>query len=292
MTPTPTPTPAPVLVTGATGNVGSATVAALLGSGDRVRAAGTDPDAVARRFPDAEAVRLDFLDPATFGPALDGARALFLLRPPPISRVKPTLNRLVDAAVDAGVGHVVFLSVQGADRNRVVPHHRVEVHLQASAVPWTILRPGFFAQNLTDAYRRDVVEDDRLYVPAGEGRVAFVDVADIGAVAAEVFADPGPHAGQGYTLTGPDAITFAEVASLLSDTLGRPIRYEPASVTGYARHLRGRGMPLAQVAVQTVLHLGLRKGDAERVDPTLARLLGRPATPFADVVRRNRELLG
>ena len=184
-------TDAPILVTGALGNVGGATVTALLHRGERVRAADLDTDALAQRFPDAEAVRLDFLDPTTFEPALAGCRALFLLRPPPISRVKPTLNRLIDVAAQRGlVEHVVFSSVEGADTNTIVPHHRVETHLRASALPWTILRPGFFAQNLTDAYRLDIRDDHRLYVPAAHGRVAFIDVADLGKVAATVFTDP------------------------------------------------------------------------------------------------------
>ena len=278
-------TDAPILVTGALGNVGGATVTALLHRGERVRAADLDTDALAQRFPDAEAVRLDFLDPTTFEPALAGCRALFLLRPPPISRVKPTLNRLIDVAAQRGlVEHVVFSSVEGADTNTIVPHHRVETHLRASALPWTILRPGFFAQNLTDAYRLDIRDDHRLYVPAAQGRVAFIDVADLGKVAATVFTDPTPHTGQGYTLTGPEALTFDQVADLLTQALDTPIHYQPATIAGYLRHLHQRGLPLAMIAVQTILHVGLRRGDAETVAPTTQQLLGRPATPLADFI--------
>lgn len=277
----------PVLVTGALGNVGAATVTALLAAGDEVRAADLDPAAITARFPDAGAVKLDFLDPATFRPALAGCRALFLLRPPPIARVKPTLNRLVDVAAELGAGHVVFSSVQGADTNRVVPHHRVEQHILASGLAWTMLRPGFFAQNLTDAYRADIRDEHRLYVPAGQGRVAFLDVTDLGEVSARVFANPAAHSGQGYVLTGPAAVTFNEVAAMLTAALGRPVRYDPAPVLGYLRHLRSRDLPLAQVAVQTILHAGLRRGDAETVDPAVERLLGRPATPLSVFIDRN-----
>ena len=275
-----------VLVVGAGGNVGAATVRALIERGIAVRCGVTDPVRFAA-VPGAEIVELDLFRPATFGPAVDGARGLFLLRPPPVSRVGPTLNALTDAAVSAGVEHVVFSSVAGADTNRVVPHHRVETHLGDHAPSWTILRPGFFAQNLTDAYRRDIVEDDLIYLPAGTGRVAFIDTRDIGEVAGTVFADPAPHRGKGYTLTGPRAVTFDEVARVLSVTLGRTISYQPATVLGYARHLRRRRLPMAQVAVQTVLHTGLRRGDAEAVDPTLQRLLGRPGRTLEDYVREH-----
>ena len=281
----------PVLVTGATGNVGSAVVAALQAAGLPVRVADIDEGRLRTAFPRAEAVRLDFHDPTTFGAAVTGASALFLLRPPAISRVTSTLGGLVAAAEACGtIGHVVFLSVAGAQTNRLVPHHRVERRLARSPLPWTILRPGFFAQNLATAYRDDVVRDDRIHVPAGHGRVAFIDVRDLGDVTARVLSAPGDHAGQGYTLTGPEAITFDDVAAALSDELGRPIGYEPATVVGYLLHLRSRHLPIAQALVQTVLHVGLRRGQAETVDPTLERLLGRPGRTLAQYVADHAHL--
>ncbi len=119
------------------------------------------------------------------------------------------------------------------------------------------------------------MEDARVYVPAGRGLVAFVDVRDVAEVAATALVAPEAHAGQAYTLTGPEPLGFAEAAALLSDVIGRAVRYEAASVPGYVRHLRARGLPAGRIAVQTLLHVGLRLGQAEAVDPTLARLLGR-----------------
>ena len=243
---------------------------------------------IARLLEGIEVAHLDFHSQATFRPALHGAGGLFLMRPPPISRVGPTVNALVDVAEHLGVDHVVFSSVTGADTNRVVPHHRVETHLQASSLSWTILRPGFFAQNLADAYRTDIVRDDRIYLPAGRGRAAFIDVRDLGDVAATVFADPGAHRSTGYALTGPQALTFDDVAAILTSEVGRTIRYEPAHVVGYVRHLKGHGLPAGQVLVQTVLHTGLRHGQAQTVDPTLARLLDRPPRSMRQFVHDHR----
>jgi uncharacterized protein YbjT (DUF2867 family) len=269
-----------VLVTGATGNAGREVVAALQRLGVRTRAgvrneaSGTEAD---------EAARLDFYDPATFAPALAGCDAVFLLRPPPISDTRSTLNRMVDEARRQGVRRIVFLSVAGAEGNRLVPHHAVEQHLISGPPDWTILRPGFFAQNVGTAYRQDVLEDGRLYVPAGSGRVAFVDLRDLGEVAAKALVDDA-HRGHAYTLTGPRAFTFYEVAEALTEATGRRVRYDPASIVGYAVHLLRRGMPLMQVLVQTVLHVGLRFGQAEGVDPTLERLLGRPPRSVLDYI--------
>lgn len=279
-----------ILVTGATGNVGREVVRVLLAANLRARAADRDPSRARALLGEGVAsVRLDYRDPATFAAAVDGARGLFLLRPPAIADVEHTLLPFIDEARRRGVQHIVFLSVAGAGKNPLVPHHAVERHL-APTSGWTVLRPGFFAQNLGDAYRRDIVEDARIYVPAGRGRAAFVDVRDLAELAATIFASPQAHEGRAYTLTGPEAIDFAGAASCLSEALGRPIRYEPASILGYVRHLRRRGMPWAQVGVQAVLHAGLRFGQAERVDPTLERLLGRRPRTVRAYVQDHRAI--
>jgi uncharacterized protein YbjT (DUF2867 family) len=273
------------LVTGATGNVGREVVRALRAKGIAVRAAAQRADRVATMFGDVvEAVSLDFRDANTFGSALEGCTGVFLLRPPAIANTKATLIPFIEEARARGARHVVFLSVAGAGKNWLVPHHAVEAHLAARSDDWTVLRPGFFAQNLGDAYRRDIVEDDRLYVPAGRGRVAFVDVRDVAEVAALAIVDSTSHSAKAYTLTGPAAVSFEEAAALLTTALGRRIRYENASVVRYALHLRGRGLPAAQIVVQTILHLGLRFGQAESIDPTLSSLLARPGRTLREYV--------
>jgi uncharacterized protein YbjT (DUF2867 family) len=275
-----------ILVTGALGNVGRETVRACLEQGLVVRAAGRDAASVGARFPGAEACALDFLDRATWAPALRGCEAVFLLRPPPLGDMKATLCPFVDAARAEGAEHVVFLSVAGAERMTWVPHHAVEVHLASRPGAHTILRPGFFAQNVEDAYRADVIEDGRVYVPAGRGRVAFIDVRDVGDVAARVLAAPDAYRGRALVLTGPAAIDLHEAAATLSAAIGRPVRYEPASIPGYAWHLRRRRhLAWTQIAVQTVLHVGLRRGDAEGVTTDVPDVLGRPARSFAEYAK-------
>lgn len=273
-----------VLVTGAAGNVGTAVVESLAARG-LVPVAAVRPGR--ERALAVESVELDFHDPATWGPALAGIDALFLLRPPAISDVGPTLNALVDAARD--VQQVVFLSVAGAENNGVIPHAKVEAHLRAGPVPWTFLRPGFFAQNLCGAYRLDIRDDDRIYVPAGSAEVSWVDTRDLGEAAALAFVDPEAK-GAAWTLTGGCTHTFAQVAALLSQHLGRPIRYVPASILGYLAHLRRRGQPWGAAAVFTVLHTAVRMGAEARVDPTLGELLGRAPRTVEDTIVDHLEL--
>ncbi len=276
-----------VLVTGATGNVGRPTVDALRARGHDVVAAvrGDDPgpfDVGVRR------AVLDFRDRSTWDAALDGVDGLFLLRPPAIADVGATLNPLVDRAVVRGVTHIVFLSVVGAGQVKFIPHRTVEDHLRQAGARWTFLRAGFFMQNLSTAYRDDLRQESRLYVPAGAGGVAWVDAVDLGEAAAVAFDRGDTAAGRAWALTGAEALTFAEVAVALSEVLGRPVRYEPATLFGYARHLQLRGLPLAQVAVQAVLHTAIRFGREGVVDPTLGDVLGRPPTTMRAFLERER----
>jgi uncharacterized protein YbjT (DUF2867 family) len=150
MSSSPAPAALPVLVTGATGTVGRQVVAGLLAEGCGVRAAGRDRDRVEGAF-DArvEAVALDFTDPATWPAAYRGVEVAFVVRPPQLGNVRRDLLPSLQAARGAGVRHIVLLSLQGAERNRVVPHARLEEWLRASGLGWTFVRPSFFMENLS-----------------------------------------------------------------------------------------------------------------------------------------------
>jgi len=264
-----------ILVTGAAGNVGREVVRALLDRGAQVIVGHRTEQAALPKARGVTVARLDFEERATWSQALAGADHLFLMRPPAIADVENNLNPFVDYARTQGVDHVVFLSVAGAGKNRFVPHRKVEDHLRARGDHHTNLRPGFFAQNLQSAYLQDIVEDDRIYVPAGHARVNWIDVRDVAEVAAVVLLDPASHRGCSYTLTGPGPVPWSEVTDALTRALGRTIRYQPASVLGYMRHLSRRGVPRGAVIVQTILHFLLRFDQGATMDPTLERILGR-----------------
>jgi uncharacterized protein YbjT (DUF2867 family) len=196
----------------------------------------------------------------------------------------------LDVARTHGVSQVVFVSVAGAADNPLVPHYAVEQHLRSGPEGWTILRPGFFAQNLGDAYRDDIRNDNRIFVPAGAGRVAFVDLRDVAEVAVNALTDPATHRGQTYTLTGPEALAFTAIARILSDALAHTIHYQAASIPAYLFHLVRRGLPPTQILIQTILHVGLRFGQAQAVSESLANLLGHWPCTLRDYVRDHRDV--
>jgi uncharacterized protein YbjT (DUF2867 family) len=239
------------------------------------------------RYPKRDSVSLNFEDTTTFAAALDGMDSIFLVRPPAISKVGSTLNRLVTEAQKVGVKHIVFSSVVGAESNRLLPHHRVETHLRASGINYTILRPSFFADNIGNTYREDICNDHRIFLPAGNARVAFIDTRDIAAVVALIALDPYPHVGKGYTLTGSTSYSFREVAAILSQTLGFQVNYEAASVAAYVQHLRKQALPLSLIAIQTILHVDLRSGRAARIDPSFESLTGRTSIALEQYIEDN-----
>jgi uncharacterized protein YbjT (DUF2867 family) len=272
-----------VLVTGATAEIGQQVIRVLRRWEVPVRA-GVTTTAAADELPsDVDPAILDVLDPATWRAAVAGCTAMFLGHPASFRDPRRLVQAFIDTARDRGVSQVVYLSVIGAGANHLLPHHAIEAHLNYRPGRWTILRAGVFAQHLGSAYRDDIVADDRIYVPAGDGRVAFVDARDVAEVAGLSFVDPGRHAGRAYTLTGPERRSFSDVAGILSDVLGRRIRYVPASIPGYALHLRRRGLDGGRIAVQTLAHAVLRRARSA-VDPTLAELLGWPGHTIHDYV--------
>lgn len=275
-----------VLVTGATGTVGRALVSELLAAGETVRAGVRDP-AAADLPSGAQPVRLDLLDPTTAAPALAGVDRLFLLRPPAISDVTTALGPLVHAAAAAGVRRVVVLSVMGV--NPALPHWRMERMVQKAGLSMTALRPSYFAQNLLTAFGQELREHSRLRLACGSGRVSFVDTRDVAGVAARVLVDPDAHPAGPRTLTGPEALDFSQAAALLSDELGRQIRYEPCNLLTRRRTLREQGADPAYVRVQLVIDVTTRLGLAKRVTRGVEDVLGRPATTLGSFVHDHRD---
>lgn len=273
-----------IVVTGALGNVGAEVVNALLAQGIHVRAVARDMEQVRKRFGDeVEAVVFDFTRPETYAAAFTGAERMFLMRPPQITNINKEMVPALDAARTAGVRHVVFLSLIGIEHNQRVPHYAVEQYLKASSMNYTFLRASFFMQNLNTTHRDEIREHNELYVPVGSGKTSFIDVRDIGAVAALALTQPG-HADQAYDLTGREALDYYQVAEIFSNVLGRTITYRnPSSLRFFWRQVRG-GTSLPFALVMTWLYGSTRKGMAALVTDTVQHLLGRAPISFRQYV--------
>jgi uncharacterized protein YbjT (DUF2867 family) len=286
---------APTLVTGATGTIGRHVVAGLHAEGLPVRAAATDPARVNRVLGDVladtvEPVRLDFTDPVTWADAYADAEVVFLVRPPQLANIARDMVPSLEAARRCGVRHVVLLSLQGAESNRVVPHATIEAWLRRSGLHWTFVRPSFFAENLTTTHVTDIRDRDEIVVPAGAGATAFVTAADVAAVVTAALLDPTVHRGRAWTPTGPESLTYAEVAAILSDVLDRPIRYRRPGAGRYATHARRTlGMPWGMVAVTTAIYTVARLGKAGGLTDDVRVATGRDPIAFRDWAEEHRD---
>ena len=282
-----------ILVTGATGNVGREVVQALQRRGNVLIRAGVRDvarsAAIWRAWPEVEPVAFDFRDAEMQAVALAGCDGLFLLRPPELT---DTFEDLIARARRAGVGHIVFLSVQGAGDNRFIPHHKTEQLLQAGGVPYTLLRPAYFMQNFTTTLLADLVKRHRIFLPAGRARFALVDVRDVGAVAAGVLAQPGDrHYEQAYTLTAQYRLSFSQMAEQLTAGLGVPIIYESPTPWSFYRAKRREGLAPSFILVMLLLHYLPRFLAEPPVTNTIAELLGRAPIEFGQFVSDNRARL-
>ena len=277
-----------ILITGATGNVGLETARLLAARGVAFTAAARAPERAAGVLPPAApAVAFDFEKPETFEPALQGVRKVLLVRPPAISDIEATVQPFLAAAERAGVEHVVFLSLLGAERIKVVPHRRIEEALLRGGMAHTFLRASFFMQNLTTTHRDDIRRGE-IVVPAGSGRTSFIDVRDIAEVGAAALLEPG-HAGKAYELTGAEALRYDEAVAILSDVLGRTIRYRRPSLMRFARHMRREGHPWGFILVMAGIYTTARLGLAAEVAPDVQRVLGRPPISFRQFAEDYRE---
>lgn len=281
----------PLLVTGATGTVGAPLVDALVREGATVRAAARHPGPATEGG--AEPVRFDFTDPSSYDAAFRDVQRMFLVRPPALARPERDLLPALTHAASLGLRHVVFLSVQGAERLRVVPHAAIERWVRRSGLSWTFLRPSFFDQNLLAVHGPAIREHGELVMPAGRSRTAFVDAHDVAQAAARVLLAPGRHQGRAYTLTGSEALTYAEVAATMSAVLGRPVRYTRPGLLSYLWQASRRlQLPAHLVAATAVVYTTARLGLAAGLSEDLGHLLGRPPTTMAEFLTREADVLG
>jgi len=273
-----------VLVTGSTGNVGSEVVGRLVERGAPIRAA-VRPGRPRQLASSDCSVEFDFEDPATFEEALVNADRVFFMRPPHISDAA-AMRPFVEAMRAHEVEHVVFLSVQGAGTNPFVPHHGIEALLKKSGLNWTFLRPSFFMQNLSTTHLADIRDRGEIYVPAGNGRTNFVDVADIAEAAAICLTTPG-HAGKAYEITGSEALTYEQVAGTLSEACGRSIVYPRPSTRQFKTRMKDLGHPDDFVSVMSSIYAIAKFGLAAGTSDDLEKLLGRNPTTLAEWATRN-----
>ncbi|MDA4844434.1 NAD(P)H-binding protein [Hoeflea poritis] len=284
-----------ILVTAATGRVGSELAQRLIAAGHDVSAVTSRPEnADALRDAGATPVIADLQEPETFRQPAEGMDAIFLATPDD-PRQDVMEGNLIALFAAAGKPHIVKLSAQSAGLDPPVSfgayHRRSEEALEASGLPHTVLRPTFFQQSLL-LFAQDVARKRKITAPVGKGRIAMVDVADV-ATAAEAVICSDRHFGETYTLTGPSAHSFDDIVGLLSDRLGHKIGFSspPAFAARIVLPLV-TGMPRWQSGLVVDLLSALKAGAQQETNGDVERLTGRPPRSIEDFITHNLHAFG
>lgn len=268
-----------ILVTGASGNVGSSVLREVMRTGKPVRAMYRSKEDAAKAPSGVSTVIADFANPASLLLALEGVDTVYLVCSP-IRELVELESNMLDACSKAGVGYVVQNSALGAgDYPKSFPswHRKVEEKLKSSGLQFSILRPNGFMQNILAFNAPSIRAQNAFYAAMGSARTSFVDVRDVARVAAKVLTST-EHRGKTYELNGPQAFTNAEVAEKISRITGRNVQYIDIPEEQQRKSMLEMGMPAWQVTALLDLQAYYTGGQGGNVEDTLAKLLGHAPT--------------
>ena len=242
--------------------------------------------AEAARASGIDAVQIDYNRPDSLRTAFNGCDRLFLLGPNAINQVELELNA-IEAAKAAGVAHIVKQSVMAADDQAYTLakiHREAEKAIESSGLRWTFLRPNSFMQNAVTFMSPSIQAESAFYSASDNAKISHVDVRDIAAVAVKALTEPA-HEGKAYTLTGPQAMSYDDLAAELSRVVGRTIRHVNLSPDDLKAGMLGAGTPEPIVERLLDLERFFREGHASVVTNDIKKVTGKSPTSYAQYLR-------
>ncbi|MCB1019932.1 MAG: NAD(P)H-binding protein [Bryobacterales bacterium] len=269
------------LVIGSTGNVGGAVVRELVEAGLSVRAATRNPSAM-NGMQGVETVLFDFEAPETYAPALDGVDRVFAIGPP-VASPESVLAPFLEQAAE-GARKVVLMTAMGVEYDEEGPLRRCERVLERSGAPYVILRPNWFLDNFHSSWLDPIRSAGVLPLPAGDARTSFIDTRDI-AACARVALEQDRFDGRAFTLTGPEALSYAQAAAALSEASGRAIRYAPVDDETFIASMTQAGEPRDLARYLAGLFAVVRAGGTAEVSPAVEEITGRRGFTIAQYAR-------
>ena len=282
-----------ILVTGATGTVGSEVVKQLSTKGEIVKAAARSAnDTTFAHLSGVQTVQLDLNSTDTMASVFQGVEKLFLLTPFQSNMVDLTSN-LVNKAKNAKVKYIVKLSVMGADAEPgITPsrlHRQAEKIIEESEIPFTFLRANFFMQNFVNFFSRTIKSQNAFYVPAGDGKISMVDVRDIASVAGQVLtsSDNDRHVGKAYNITGGEALSYYQVAEILSTEVGKKVSYVNISDEDARKGMKDSGSDEWTINSMIELFEIIRAGYAATISPAVEQITGNRPISFSQFAKDN-----
>lgn len=277
-----------ILITGATGNVGRYVVEKLMEMRKDLRVAGTNLKRLEDLFGDEiDKVKFDFQDESTFDRALEDVDRVFLTRPPHLGKPED-LYPFIDAIKKKGIKLLCFLSLMGIEKNPIPPHYKIEKYIEEKDIPRVYIRPGFFMQNVSGIHADEIREKNEIFIPAGKSKTSFIDAKDIGEAIATILMSPDEHLNKSYTLTGPEALDYDDIAKILTKVAGRKISYARPGFLKYRNYyINQRNLDKDYVNVTVALYFMTRMGMGKAVTKDFYELMGKEPRTFEEFAREN-----
>jgi len=281
-----------ILITGASGMAGRAVLDAASKTGAPVKAMYRNAEDARKVSAGSPTVLADFADENSLNQALQGIDTVFLVCSP-IPNLVELEGNVIDACKENGVSHIVLNSALGAgDYPKSFPswHRKVEDKLQASGLPYTILRPNSFMQNIVTYNAPGIRAQGAFYSAMGNARVSLIDVRDVAIVAAAALAAPTEHAGKIYELNGPQSLTNAEIARKISHAAGRDVQFVDIPESAQRKAMLEMGMPEWQVtALLELQQYYTAEGKGGELTDVLRNLLGRDPVVLDEFLHEFRD---
>lgn len=280
-----------ILITGALGNVGRFVAEYAIQFNQDVVVADINKERLNEVYEGrAEIVLFDFMNKSTFTSALKDVDRVFIMRPPHLGKPKD-LKPFIDALKTHGkIELICFLSLLGVENNPVPPHHKIEKIIESTGIPYCHLRPSFFMQNISGVHAFEIKYLNKIVVPVNNAVTSFIDAQDIGEFAAKALSQYNEHQNKAYSITGPVAIDYWDVAKILTKVLGREINYvNPAPSFAKKYWVQVRGLDKEYCSVMDMLYMMTRFGAAKKVTNVFEEVMQRKPRSFEQFAEDNKK---
>ncbi len=283
-----------IFITGATGNIGFAVIRFLnkIDSTNRIIAGVRNIEKaknVFKDYPQLNYVHFDFEDFDTFDNALTGIDKIFLLRPPHISDVDKYFKPLFSTIKKHNINEIVFLSVQGAEKSKVIPHNKIERLIKEFGFDYIFLRPSYFMQNLTTTLINDIKTKREIILPSGQAKFNWIDIENIGEAGAILLDKFGDYKNQSFEITGLENASFTKVTLLINKTIENPIRFRNVNPFKFFRIKKREGMGNGMIIVMILLHILPRFQKEPRISDFYERLIGKKPNDLKTFIEREKK---
>lgn len=283
-----------ILITGATGNIGTEVVHYLndLDNDTEIIVAVRNLENAKNKFSDFSKLAFrwfDFEKQNSFNGAFKDIDILFLLRPPHISEVDKYFQPLLQSAKKNGIERVVFLSVQGAEKSKLIPHNKIERLIKSNGFKYIFVRPSYFMQNLTTTLLPEILNTHTITLPSGQAKFNWIDATNIGEASASLILEFEKYQNNAYEITGTENMDFLEVTELMTEITGVKITYRSSNPVAFYFKERKEGIQSGFALVMTILHFLPRFQNEPMISDNFKKLTGKKPTTLQKFIEREKE---